>query len=152
MAGATEYYAFSITAPAGTPIGAPITTNITMPTRIVRAIRARIPDGWNGVVGFALAFAGKAIIPTMPNTWIIASGESIPIDVLNQPESGAWQVQMYNTGVYPHTLTLYFTVELPDVPDAAQTIQPVTIAPVAPTAVIVAPMTPLTVPAVPAVP
>lgn len=127
MAGATEVRAFQATVAPGTPETAPVTISLTMPTRTVDRIRWRIPPGWNGYVGFALSMAGQAFIPTIPGTWIIGSDEEDSLDLSDQPNSGAWEIQMYNTGIFPHTLYLQFTVELPDVPVAGADAQPVSV-------------------------
>lgn len=130
MAGATEIRAFTVTCPAGTLQSAPQVTNIAMPPRVVEDIRIRIPPGPNGVMGFAVGAAGVTVIPAGRGTFIVASDEVIDWPVPGQINSGAWQVQMYNTGLFDHSIYLQFRVHLPDIDSAASTAQPVDVEPV----------------------
>lgn len=131
MAGAAEVREFTVTCPPGTAIAAPRLTNLAMPVRVVDAIRIRIPPGPNGFMGFAIGAAGQPIIPVGPANWIVGSDEVIQWELPDQIDSGAWQVQMYNTGIFPHTIYLQFTVHLPDAPVAIVPAQPLTVAPAA---------------------
>lgn len=149
MAGATEVYSFQVTVQPGTLASAPLVTALPMPTRTVKKIRVRIPDGWNGNVGYGIGSAGVVTIPTVPGTWITASGESIeylPEDVV---DSGSWQVQLWNVGAFAHTIYLYFTVELPDVADPQLALSPIVAADISTPPVIVAPTVTDNLPAAP---
>jgi hypothetical protein len=110
---AREVRHYGVTIPAGTPIAAPTTTALTMPARIVRKVRIRIPPGPNGSVGFALASSGVPIIPWGPNQWFVADNEVIELPLEGQIDSGAWQLRGYNTGAYPHTIYLTFELDPP---------------------------------------
>jgi hypothetical protein len=114
MSSAIEVYAFAVTFAAGTTPATPVTSNITIPSRKVVGIEADVPDGWNGMVGFAFTMANSQIIPANPGAWIIASGDVLHWNVDNLPDSGAWQVRGYNTGQYPHTLYVRFLCALVD--------------------------------------
>lgn len=127
MAGATEVRQFQVTCAAGTAQAAPQVTNLVMPTREVLNIRIRVPPGPNGNMGFALGAAGNPVIPVAAGTFIIASDEVIEWALEQQIDSGAWQVFMFNTGIFPHTIYLLFTVELPDLPAALAINQPLAV-------------------------
>lgn len=114
MAGAIEVYAFSVVFPTGTTPAAPTTIPVTIPTRKVVGIEADVPDGWNGVVGFALASDGQQIIPANRGQWIIASGDVLHWTIDDLPETGDFQIIGYNTGVYSHTLYLRILAALVD--------------------------------------
>lgn len=114
MAGAQEFRAFEVTCPPGTSPGAVQTTDLDMPVREVLEIRVRIPPGPLGSMGFGLGAAGTVIVPYDSAPLIVADDETFVWDLRDQFNSGAWQVFTYNTGQYPHTIYLYFTVELPD--------------------------------------
>lgn len=137
MAGSDEVRVFTPTCPIGTPSTAPQVTNLIMPPRTVKHIRIRIPKGPNGVMGFALTSGGLNVIPYGAQAFIIASDEVIDWDPVDQIDSGSWQVAMYNTGLYPHTIYIQMTVAVPDVPDASAGIVPISIAPAPPVAPIV---------------
>jgi hypothetical protein len=108
---AREVRTFEVTVPAGTLEAAPFTAELSMPARIVRSVRVRIPPGPAGVMGWALGAAGERVLPWNPGAWIIGDNEAIEWPLEGQIESGAWQLQAYNTGVYDHSLYLTFLLE-----------------------------------------
>jgi hypothetical protein len=108
---AAEFRNFEVSVPAGTAKAAAITTDLTMPARVVRHIRIRIPPGPSGLVGFALAAAGVSIIPWNAGAWYVGDDEVIDLDPENQITSGAWQLRAYNLGANAHTLYLAFSLD-----------------------------------------
>lgn len=118
MAGAIEVRAFEVTCLPGVTPDDPQVTNLDMPVRTVLSIRVRVPSGPLSAMGFQLGMAGTPIIPLNDNTYVVADNEVFQWDNQDWPNSGAWQVFMYNIGQYPHTIYLYYTVEFPDVPTA----------------------------------
>jgi len=116
---AAEVRTFAVTIPAGTAIAAPQVTALRMPARIVRAIRVRVPPGPAGEVGWAVGAAGVRVLPWGAGEWIIANDEAIEWPLDGQITSGAWQLQAYNTGAYPHTLYLTFQLDPPQGADRA---------------------------------
>jgi len=108
---AREVRNFAVTVAAATPIASPQLTALTMPSRIVRQVRVRIPPGPSGQVGFALASGGVPILPWGPGQWMIGDNEVITWDLEGQIDSGAWQLRAYNTGVYAHTLYVTFSLD-----------------------------------------
>lgn len=103
----SEVRNFAVAVAPGSTAAAPVTTNLTMPARIVRGIRIRIPPGPSGLMGWALGSSGVRVIPWNANAWIVADDEVIEWALDSQVTSGAWQVQAYNTGRFTHTV--YFT-------------------------------------------
>jgi hypothetical protein len=97
---------------AGTTVAAPLTTVLTMPPRIVREVRVRIPPGPRGQVGWYLASGGVQVVPWLKGTYIVADDETIDWPLEGQIESGAWQLVAYNTGSYDHTLYLTFLLDV----------------------------------------
>lgn len=116
MAGTGQVFAFVPTCPPGTPESAPLTINLTMPTREIDSIRIRVPPGHSGCVGWALAAAGQQYIPTPPTSFAIDDNTVIDWALTELIDSGAWQAQMWNIGQYPHSIYVYFTVHVPDAP------------------------------------
>lgn len=110
---AFEVREFTVTVTAGTQIAAPQLTAMTMPARIVRKVRVRVPPGPNGNVGFALAAAGVPIVPYNTGAWIVADNEILEWELEGQITSGAWQLRAYNTGAYDHTLYVVFELDIP---------------------------------------
>lgn len=126
---AAEVRQFTATIPAGTPKTAPVTVNLTMPTRIVRAVRWRVPPGPAGLMGFALAAAGVPIVPWNTGGWIVADNESDELPLEGQIDSGAWQLMGYNLGVKDHSVLLTFQLDLIGASASTAPLVPLTISP-----------------------
>lgn len=109
---AQEIRTAQATIPAGTPLSAPVTVNVSFPERIVRGVRWRVPRGPSGLMGWQLSSDGVAVIPVVPGTWIVADDESDDWALDGYPDAGNWQVTGYNAGVYPHTVYLTFLLDL----------------------------------------
>lgn len=108
---ASKVYQFAPTIPAGTPIATPVVIPLAFPVYQVDRIEIKVPSGWNGLVGFAITMGGEFVIPYVPGTWIIASGDDLSWDLDGLPDSGAWQLTGYNLGNYNHTAYVRFLVE-----------------------------------------
>lgn len=115
---AAEVRTFAVTIPAGTLQATPQVSALTMPARIVRSVRVRIPPGPSGMVGWALGAAGERVLPWGANQWIVADDEAIEWPLEGQISSGAWQLQAYNAGVFAHTLHVTFQLDPPQGPGA----------------------------------
>ena len=92
---------------------APVTVSIAFPPRIVRQIDWRVPNGPMGLMGWQLAMGGLQVIPTEGDKFILANDEHATFYPVNYPDSGAWQVIMYNTGTFAHSVYLTFHLDLP---------------------------------------
>ena len=107
----TEVRPFAVTIPAGTLQSAPASFALTMPSRVVTGIRWRVPPGPRGQVGWALVVSGAHVFPFGDTGWIVADDETDRVDFTNAPQTGAWQLVGYNTGLLPHTVYLQFMLE-----------------------------------------
>lgn len=116
---AQEIRHFSVTIPAGTPLATPTTTDISFPDRVVRRIDWKVPPGANGQMGFRFASGGVSMIPDNAGTFIVTDDQEATWPVDGQINTGAWQLQGYNVGTYPHTVYLTFFLDLVDVAGAA---------------------------------
>ncbi len=124
---ATEVRNFAVTVPAGTLVAVPQITALTMPARIPRSVRVRVPPGPSGVVGWALGAAGVRVLPWGAAQWIVADNEWIEWPLDNQIRSGAWELHAYNVGSYNHTLYVTFQLDMPGRPVAAALARPLSI-------------------------
>lgn len=124
---ADDVFVFDVTTNAGVTQASPITTQLAMPTCIVRRIVVRVPPGPAGHLGFQLAAAGTQIIPVNAGKWIVADNEQLTWDVANVIESGAWEMISYNSGVYNHTVEVRFEVDYPWLHQAGPVHQPLAI-------------------------
>lgn len=128
---AREVRYFTATIPAGTPIAAPVTVSVAFPVRVVESVDWRIPPGAQGVMGWQLAMGGVQVLPTASATWVVDDGTGGAFALDGYPDSGAWQVVGYNTGLYPHSVFLTFHLDLPPVPKVARVLStPVAFSPV----------------------
>lgn len=108
---ARQYRSFTVTIPANTPIAAPVLTSVGFPQFTVTEIDVLVPPGPNGRMGFQIAVSGTQVIPWNAGEWIVTNNERLSFPVDGYPDSGAWQLRGYNTGVYPHTLQVRFALE-----------------------------------------
>lgn len=109
---AQEIREFAVTIPAGTPISAPVTVDISFPERIVEAIVWKVPSGPSGLMGWQLTSAGAPVIPIQQGTYIVTDNQFATWDLEGYLDSGNWQVTGYNLGIYPHTVYLTFLLAL----------------------------------------
>lgn len=109
---AVEVRVFDVTLSAQTPKASPVTTPLALPPRTVQGVELVIPDGCSGLVGFRLTMAGTPVIPTNLGAWLISNGEVIRWPLEGYPDSGAWQLQGYNTDLFDHTITVRFLLGL----------------------------------------
>jgi len=110
---AQEIREFAVLVPHGTTQAAPATTNISFPSRLVRAISWRVPPGPSGMMGWQLTSAGAPVIPIQRNTYVVTDNQADTWPLEGYLDSGNWQVTAYNTGLYDHTVYLTFLLDLP---------------------------------------
>lgn len=104
----TIVYPFSVTIPAGTPKASPLVTLTQFEQNEVERVEWLFPDGCNGVVGIQIGARSVPIIPSNPAQFIVRSGDSSGYNMSGQHHTGDWSVIGYNTGAFPHTITVYF--------------------------------------------
>lgn len=119
---AREVREFTFTVAAGTTEATATRQRLVMPARVVRRVTLRVPPGPRGVLGVAIANAGVPVIPLTPGQWIVTDDVELPFTTDGYVDSGTWWVTGYNTGAYPHTVTIRFEVT-PPVTGAAGKVQ-----------------------------
>lgn len=107
-----EIYSYTVTVPAGTTQASPAVFPTVFPGRIVDRIEYRLSAGGLNVVGFQVGMRGVSIVPRNPGGFIMPTTVSGGWDMANQPTSGDWSVTAFNTGVYPHGITIAFYTRL----------------------------------------
>src|SRR5262245_38859499 len=105
---ARDIFSFQALIPAGTAKATPVTVALTLPTRIVQELEVLTPPGPRGEVGWAIGLSGENIIPTQRGQFIVTDDEVIRWPLEGYPDSGAWQLFGYNTGVFDHTIYVRF--------------------------------------------
>lgn len=111
-------YSFDPVVPAGTPIAAPVTFDLSFPQAIVDLIEIHVPPGPNGNLGFAFANADQPIVPFNSGQFIVADDDRFEWALSGQITSGAWQLIAYNTGIYDHQVFIRFLVSSISLPVA----------------------------------
>lgn len=111
---------FTATLPAGAGSFTVSTISLAMPVRVVRRVDWRVPHGPMGTMGWVLAMGGVPVLPTSNYDWVIADGETGYWEVDGYPDSGAWQLQGYNSGANLHSVYLTFHCQFPARPRAAR--------------------------------
>jgi hypothetical protein len=110
----------TVTVPAGTPISAPQTTNLSwLDGRLVR-VEIVIPPGPSGFVGFQIGHSNQVIIPRNTSQFIVDDGKTLDWEIDNYPTGAKWFVRVYNTGLYVHTL--YFRMHINELTPIATSI------------------------------
>jgi len=109
---AVEIRSFTVTIPAGTSKSSPVIVPIAFPARVVTEVHWRVPPGPSGLMGWKLTMSkGNPVLPTN-GTFIVTDNRADVWPVLNQPDSGAWEVTAYNTDIYAHSVELDFFLSL----------------------------------------
>jgi len=101
---------FTVTIPAGTTKTAPYTQALALDNWELEAVDLEVPAGPNGLMGFQLLNNGVAWLPYGSGQWIVWNDHAERYSLNDQPNGSGWQVQGYNTGNYPHAVTLRFHV------------------------------------------
>lgn len=107
---ATELRAFTVTIPAGTPITAPVTIDVSFTPMVTERIEWRQPRGANGLMGWRITSGGAQVIPKNLGAFIVTDGEQATWQLDSLHDSGKWEVTGYNTGANPHILNVRFHV------------------------------------------
>src|SRR5215468_886729 len=103
---------FAVTIPAGTAIAAPVTISTAFEPLAVDKIDIWVPPGPLGQMGFRVASSRQQVIPWNAGAWVIANDELLSFPGTAYPNSGDWQVIGYNTGAFPHTIYVTFSLSL----------------------------------------
>jgi hypothetical protein len=107
---ATDVIALSATVPAGTVPPSPAVIQLPVGTNLIDKIRWRVPPGPRGNLSWYLAMGGVQVLPQAGGGPVIADNEYAEWAIENLPDSGAWQLVGFNTGIYDHTVYLDFYV------------------------------------------
>lgn len=107
---ATELRAYSVQVPAGTPLLAPVTIDVSFAPMITDSVEWHQPRGAQGLMGWRLTSGGAAVIPKNQGAYIITDGQSGAWQLEELHDSGKWEVTAYNTGVNPHVVNIRFHV------------------------------------------
>lgn len=102
---------FAVTVPPATLKAFPLVTNLFFQDGVVTRIITTVPPGPSGLVGFNYLHLGGPVIPVFGGGFFVADGRVIDWTVTGMPTSSGWQIQAYNTDIYPHTIYIEFLVD-----------------------------------------
>jgi hypothetical protein len=105
---------FAPEVPAGTAATSPFSATFSMSPGVVERVEIRVPPGPSGFMGFRLLHSGQVVIPFDQTDWLIADDEKMDWPLRGYPTGDKWSVQMYNEGIYDHTV--YFRFFLDEIP------------------------------------
>lgn len=109
---ATRYEAVQLVIPPHTPTTAPVSAALFANRAAIDAVWVLVPPGPSGLVGFSFWHSSRQQIPKVDGTWIIADGETVPIQVGDLSPWPDWTIKGYNLDAFQHTL--YVRVALDD--------------------------------------
>lgn len=118
----TRYYSQSITAPANTPIAAPVSITPVLETNHLCAIEIDVPDGHDRQTGIQFLNNGTVIIPFSQNGFIVANDHYFNIPFDDDVTQGDITVRAYNTDVFDHTFYVRFVIQNSASPLAANVV------------------------------
>lgn len=118
---ASRVETFDVECAAETAAASPVEVATAFPPGLVEKVWVVIPAGHAGLTGIALAVAHEPVVPRQTRkapgeSWRFIEGdnESIPFDLDNYPDSGAWSAWLFNTDAIVHRWQLRFEInELP---------------------------------------
>lgn len=102
---------FTVTCAAGTASTSPVTQDTTLGVVDVSDIQIVIPSGHSGLTGLRILLGGSQVLPRNDGGWIIGDDERLDYQVTGYLNTGLWQAEMYNTGIYDHSWQLRYTAE-----------------------------------------
>lgn len=107
---ATELRAYSATIPAGTPIAAPASVDLSFTPMVTDRIEWHQPRGAQGMMGWRLTSGGAMVVPKNQGSFIITDGQSGTWELEGLHDSGKWELTGYNLGTFAHTVNIRFHV------------------------------------------
>jgi hypothetical protein len=107
---ATRIEVANVTVAALTLQAAPQITPFTFDDGRVDAVEIVVPDGPSGLVGFQIRHSKQVIIPYDGFTFITTNDEVIHWPLETFPVAQKWDVVIYNTDQFPHTLSFRWLI------------------------------------------
>lgn len=107
---ANRVESFIVTVPAGTAQASPLTTDVSFPDGNVKRVELDVPPGHTGHTGIRILAATGSFIPYTNGAFLVADDHDFGWDVVGVIDTGSFQVQTFNTDLYPHSFYLRFSV------------------------------------------
>mgnify|MGYP001602781728 FL=1 len=109
--------------PANTPATAPLNTRLALPPGILRKVALQFPSGCAGLVEAQVLRGGTQIWPTRLSATFSSDGYTIEFEERYEvPQEEDWYLRTWNVDdTYPHTITLWLTMDVAAVTAEAST-------------------------------
>jgi hypothetical protein len=99
---------------------------VQIDTGVVRAVEVHLPAGHGGQTGIRVSYGAIQVIPEYPDDYFHGNRRTIRRELSDVfPTGGAWFVEVYNAGRYPHVFHADFEVDLIDLATAVDALPPV---------------------------
>lgn len=116
-----QYWPLQVTAPANTPLTAPVSVPWPIVQGHLKQIEVDIPAGGAGTIGLRVVYFGTVIFPWSLTGWLVPVRASYLVEWDDEIMATGLVVQAYNLGAFPHTT--YWRAEVwPDVAPATASV------------------------------
>lgn len=102
---------FAVTVAPGTLQSATQIDDLSFQDGIVKHITVTIPPGPSGFMGFHFLHMGGPVIPYFGDAYIIGDNRLVEWDVNGMPTADGWQLESYNTDIFPHSVYIEFQID-----------------------------------------
>lgn len=107
---ANRIESFIVTVPASIAQASPQTTDVSFADGQVVRVELDVPAGHTGHTGIRIRAATGAFIPYTSGAFLVADDHDFGWDVVGIIDTGSFDVQTFNTDIYPHSFYLRFSV------------------------------------------
>jgi hypothetical protein len=116
------FYSYAVTINANTAAASPKIQDLKLVAGVVVNVGIQFPAGCKGLAHCSLWHEGRQWLPTNPDEYFTADGNTIPIQERYNIPAGLNIVRFigYNTDtLYSHTITIYINILPPEVADSS---------------------------------
>lgn len=100
-----------VTCPANTAVTAPLESQFTFPTGIVRHVWIVIPAGHAGLTGIALGYGHTPVVPYSNGGFVSGDDEVLDFDWRDRVPGARWAAFMVNVDAIAHTWQVRFGMD-----------------------------------------
>lgn len=108
---ATRILQYKVSTPLNVFQANPKITVVQFSPALVTRIEVVIPPGPQGQLGFHIDNGNGQFVPQGAGNWINLDDTTLTWDLIDSPDNGNWQIVTYNSGFYPHSISVFFHLE-----------------------------------------
>jgi hypothetical protein len=110
---ASRVLPFAVTIPPGTLKSAPYVQDLVFDNWQIESMDLEVPAGSTGCMGFQVWNNGVPWLPYGAGEWLVWDNVVQNWPLTDQPNASGWAIAGYNSGNFPHTVTVRFHVNPP---------------------------------------